>query len=79
MPSPGRIEVTGAVGRRTIARSSARTSGAGIVHLTVKLSAHERRLLARRHRVEVHVSVTYTPLGGKPRTVRAGTVTLRLG
>lgn len=77
LPGPGRIVVTETAGRGTIGRLAAR-GRRGVVHLTVRLSARERRRLARRTRVTVRLVVTFIPAGGRPRTVHLRPVTLKL-
>lgn len=76
--SAGRIELTEIAGRIKLARLRASARRAGAVGLTVKLSPHERHLLASGHKLKVRLSVTFTPNGGPPRTVRPPGFTLRL-
>ncbi|MGH2856971.1 MAG: hypothetical protein ACRDMJ_05745, partial [Solirubrobacteraceae bacterium] len=77
VPHAGRIEVAETAGRTKLARLAARVPRAGSVHLTIRLSRHERHLLARAHRLRVRLSLTYTPDGGTPRTVSLRPLTLR--
>lgn len=74
----GRIALVETAGRMKLARLSAHAGRAGAVNLTVRLSKHERHLLAGRHRLKARLSVTFTPNGGEARTVRSHTFALKL-
>jgi hypothetical protein len=61
--SRGTVRVAG----RLLQASSA-AGGPGVVVVKLRLTAPARTSLARRHRLALHVRITFTPRGGRPAT-----------
>jgi hypothetical protein len=49
-------------------RASSATGGPGVVVVKLRLTGPARTLLVRRHRLTLHVRITFTPTGGTPAT-----------
>lgn len=79
LPGAGRAAIAETAGHRTLAHLHRRVRARGTLHVTLKISARERGLLRHARRLTVRISVTYTPTGGTPRTVRLRAIALELG
>jgi hypothetical protein len=72
-PAAGRIAIAGA-GLQGVVRS---VSKASVYRLSVALTAKEKQILAREHRVRLRLRVSFTPTGGHAAAVAASVTFVR--
>ena len=75
VPGPGRLAMS-AGGGKAGRVPTRRVKAAGTVQLLIKASGKQRRTLVRTGRATVRVTITYTPIGGRPSS-RSRSVRLR--
>lgn len=76
LPGAGKIAISGKSGKKAVGKLTASSSAAGPVKLTFKLNSAGKKLLKKKKKLKVSLSVTFTPTGGTAKT-STKTVTLK--
>jgi hypothetical protein len=76
LPDAGALRVLEKAGKLTLASATRFIKGAATLHLRLTLSRRERKLLAK-HSMKATVRITFTPVGGHPRTVQRSGLRLK--